>query len=111
MSSVRSTVGTNVAGGTENVEKTMQVARLIRAFQGRGHELANLDPLGLMDRPTPDVLNLSFYGLAESESEVFHVGTAGAKLFPEAPDAPHTLSEIVARLKITYCQTIGYEYM
>jgi 2-oxoglutarate dehydrogenase E1 component len=111
MSSIRSTVSIGSESGTENVEKTMQVARLIRAYQGRGHELSDLDPLNIMVRPTPEVLELQFYGLAESESEMFHVGTAGESLFPEAPDAPHSLGEIVSRLKTTYCQTIGYEYM
>jgi len=86
-------------------EKQEAVAELIQAYRIRGHLFANLDPLGLHQKPA-DELELTNFGLSEDDLDTnfatgdFQVG---------APTL--TLREIVARLRRTYCRTIGAEYM
>jgi 2-oxoglutarate dehydrogenase E1 component len=43
--------------------KQAAVSRLIQIWTNRGHLLANLDPLGLMQRPRPRVLDLDYSAL------------------------------------------------
>src|SRR5688572_6799055 len=43
------------------------VSRLIQVYANRGHLIAQLDPLGLMQRPQPRVLELDYFGLSESD--------------------------------------------
>ncbi|HZR10451.1 MAG TPA: 2-oxoglutarate dehydrogenase E1 component [Myxococcales bacterium] len=82
-----------------------KVAELINAYRIRGHLFANLDPLGLL-RPPPAELDLEHFGLSEADVD---------KTFATGDFAPGlselTLREIVARLRRTYCRTIGVEYM
>jgi 2-oxoglutarate dehydrogenase complex dehydrogenase (E1) component-like enzyme len=40
---------------------------LIRAYQVRGHEAANLDPLGLQERPALPELDITMYGFTEKD--------------------------------------------
>lgn len=40
---------------------------LIRAYQVRGHELANLDPLGLQQRPDLAELDIKQYGFTDAD--------------------------------------------
>jgi len=86
-------------------QKQEAVAELINAYRIRGHLFANVDPLGLLKPPPPELEPTSF-GLTEEDLDKpfatgdFNVG---------APTLP--LREIVARLKRTYCRTIGAEFM
>src|SRR5207237_5631418 len=86
-------------------EKQEAVAELIQAYRIRGHLFANLDPLGLHQKPANE-LDLENFGLTEDDLDTnfatgdFHVGAQTL-----------TLREIVARLRRTYCRTIGAEYM
>src|SRR4030081_468828 len=43
------------------------VSRLIQVYANRGHLAANLDPLGLQDRPKPYVLDLEYFGLSDAD--------------------------------------------
>ena len=81
------------------------VAELINAYRIRGHLFANLDPLGLLQPPPPE-LDLEHFGL--SENDLDHAFATG-DFAPGSSELP--LREIVARLKHTYCRTIGVEYM
>ena len=82
-----------------------KVAELINAYRIRGHLFANLDPLGLLQPPPPE-LEMEHFGLSEEDLDKtfatgdFAVGTGEM-----------TLREILARLQRTYCRTIGVEYM
>ena len=60
-------------------EKQAAVSRLIQVYSLRGHQIADIDPLGLMERPTPGVLKLDYLGLTESDmdSEFYTGGLAG----------------------------------
>jgi 2-oxoglutarate dehydrogenase E1 component len=88
---------------TEELQE--RVAELINAYRIRGHLFANLDPLGLLQPPPPE-LELEHFGLSEAELD---------RTFAPGDFAPGeselTLREILARLKRTYCRTIGVEYM
>ncbi|MDT8409065.1 MAG: 2-oxoglutarate dehydrogenase E1 component [Wenzhouxiangellaceae bacterium] len=85
--------------------KQAGVLRLINAYRVRGHQRADLDPLGLSERPTVPDLDLEFHNLSELDLDTeFHTGSLAA------PDHL-ALSEIIRICKETYCSTIGTEYM
>lgn len=98
----------SLAGGAadQNDKKQVKVLQLINAYRFRGHQKADLDPLGLMQRqPVPD-LELSFHGLSDSDLEQeFQTGS----LFLGKEKA--TLREIYTAINQTYCSTIGAEFM
>jgi 2-oxoglutarate dehydrogenase E1 component len=56
-------------------QKQAAVSRLIQVYSLRGHQIANIDPLGLMNRPVPGVLKLDYLGLTEADMDTeFHTG-------------------------------------
>lgn len=84
---------------------------LIRAYQVRGHELANIDPLGIMNRTKPKELELSTYDLSDKDldkefflSSKYLSGILSGK-------RRRTLREILRILEQTYCRSIGVEFM
>ena len=87
-------------------EKQAAVARLIQVYSLRGHQIADIDPLGLLDRPMPGVLKLDYLGLTEADmdSEFFTGGLAGSG------DERMKLRDIIAMLKKIYCGKIGAEF-
>jgi 2-oxoglutarate dehydrogenase E1 component len=86
--------------------KQVQVLQLINAYRGRGHQHAKLDPLNLMERETVPDLDLGFHGLSQADLDVtFQTGS----LFIGQEEAK--LKEIVDALELTYCGTVGSEYM
>ena len=62
-----------------NGEKQAAVSRLIQVYSLRGHQIANIDPLGLMERRVPGVLKLDYLGLTEADmdTEFYTGGLAG----------------------------------
>uniref|UniRef100_A0A8C5RSB8 oxoglutarate dehydrogenase (succinyl-transferring) n=1 Tax=Laticauda laticaudata TaxID=8630 RepID=A0A8C5RSB8_LATLA len=98
----------------------LAVQSLIRAYQIRGHHVAQLDPLGILDADldsfvpsdlitTIDKLGEKFYGLYESDlDKVFRLPTT---TFIGGTEAMLSLREIIRRLENTYCQHIGLEFM
>ena len=91
---------------SEHEKKQVRVLRMINAYRVRGHQMANIDPLGLMQREDVPDLDLRFHELSEADFDtVFQLGS----LFFGAEEAP--LKDIVADLKKTYCSTVGAEYM
>lgn len=90
----------------EHEKKQVKVLQLITGYRVRGHQKANLDPLGLMERePVPD-LELTHHGLSAADLDtIFQTGN----LFIGKEEA--TLREIVDALERTYCSSIGVEYM
>jgi 2-oxoglutarate dehydrogenase E1 component len=87
-------------------EKQAAVSRMIQVYSLRGHQIADLDPLGLMQRHVPGVLKLDFLGLAEADmdTEFFTGGLAGTG------DRRMKLRDILALLKRIYCGKIGAEF-
>ncbi len=87
-------------------EKQAAVSRLIQVYSLRGHQIADLDPLGLWDRPVPAVLSLDFLGLDESDMarEFYTGGLAGTGT------ARMKLQDILALLKRIYCGKFAAEF-
>ena len=89
-----------------SAEKQAAVSRLIQVYSLRGHQIADIDPLGLMTRRVPGVLKLDYLGLTEADmdSEFFTGGFAGTS------DERMRLRDILALLKSIYCGKIGAEF-
>ncbi|NDW15518.1 2-oxoglutarate dehydrogenase E1 component [Alteromonas genovensis] len=86
--------------------KQVKVLQLINAFRFRGHQHANLDPLGLWKQARVRDLELSHHNLSEDDFDsVYNVGSyaVGKESLP--------LGELVKSLNRTYCGSIGAEYM
>ena len=87
-------------------EKQAAVSRLIQVYSLRGHQIADIDPLGLMERPVPGVLKLDYLGLtdADMDTEFYTGGLAGMD------NARMKLRDILDLLRSIYCGTIGAEF-
>lgn len=91
---------------SDHENKQVQVLHLISSYRVRGHQKAQLDPLGLMPRERVPDLELGFYNLSPGDhSTVFQTGS----LFINRDTA--TLREIIDVLERIYCSSIGYEFM
>ena len=85
--------------------KQVRVIQLIQAYRNRGHQKANLDPLGLKPARHCDDLDINFHGLDDSNlSEVYDTGSL--KIGKKSAN----LSEIIQALDALYCGTLGIEY-
>lgn len=86
--------------------KQVKVLQLINAYRFRGHQAANLDPLGIWKRePGPD-LKPEFHNLTEDDfEETFHVGSFAV------PEKTMRLGDLYQALRKTYCGSVGAEYM
>ncbi|HXR91941.1 MAG TPA: hypothetical protein VN750_16840, partial [Steroidobacteraceae bacterium] len=91
---------------TEGGARQAAVSRLIQIWTNRGHLVAKLDPLGLMERPRPSVLDLAYFGLSDADldSEFF----TGSRT-PAVPKRM-TLRNILAQLEFLYAGPIGAEF-
>ena len=78
---------------------------MIRAYRMRGHLHANLDPLGIEDRKDHEELHPSTYGFTEADWDrpIFIDHVLGLEFA--------TIRQMLAILRRTYCETIGYEFM
>jgi len=91
---------------TAHERKQVRVVQLISAYRQRGHQKAQLDPLGLMERPEVPDLGLAFHQLSDADRDTpFQVGS----LYIGRDSA--TLGEIVDALESTYCHSVGAEFM
>ena len=85
--------------------KQVKVIQLIQAYRNRGHQKAQLDPLGLKPIRHCDDLDIHFHGLDHSDlSDVFE--TDSLKIGKKTA----TLSKIIQALEEIYCGTLGIEY-
>ncbi|QTH64078.1 2-oxoglutarate dehydrogenase E1 component [Psychrosphaera ytuae] len=97
---------TVVSAADEADAKQVKVLQLINAFRFRGHQNANLDPLGLWQREKVRELTLEHHELSDvDKSKEFNVGSfaIGKDKMP--------LGELFDALTQTYCGSIGAEYM
>ncbi|TLY59566.1 MAG: 2-oxoglutarate dehydrogenase E1 component, partial [Gammaproteobacteria bacterium] len=89
-----------------NAAKQAAVSRLIQIWINRGHLLAKVDPLGLMQRPRPHVLDLEYFGLSEADlGTEFFTGSR-----TDAVPKRMQLRDILAQLEYIYAGTIGAEF-
>jgi len=81
-----------------------KVNQLIRSYRVRGHIIARIDPLE-RPRPAPPELDPAFHGItdADLDREVLLATLPGAELM--------TVRRIIEKLRNTYCQSIGVQYM
>lgn len=86
--------------------KQVKVLQLINAFRFRGHQHANLDPLGLWKQERVADLDPAFHDLTDADfQESFNVGS-----FAIGKETMK-LADLYAALQQTYCGSIGAEYM
>ena len=86
-------------------EQSVKAIALIRAYRIRGHLIANLDPLGMMERKYLHELHPDDHGFKKEDynKKIY--------LHSYMDRGYGTINEILSFLKKTYCSTIGVEYM
>ena len=89
----------------QSTKDSIRAIMLIRAYRIRGHLIANLDPLGILEREEHPELKPETYGFKANDYDrkIYLDGVLGLQ--------NGTLKEILIILKKTYCSTIGYEFM
>jgi len=95
----------NLANLNKQKEDSIQAIALIRAYRIRGHLIANLDPLGMMERKYLHELHPADRGFKKEDYN--------RKIYlHEYMDRGYaTIKELLSFLRKTYCSTIGVEYM
>jgi 2-oxoglutarate dehydrogenase E1 component len=87
-------------------EKQAAVSRLVQFYANRGHLIADIDPLGMMQRPVPRVLDPAYVGLGDADMNTeFHTGSRTAGV-----EKQMTLREILRQLRHIYTGRIGAEF-
>ena len=88
----------------ENFQKEFKVLNLINGYRSRGHLFTKTNPVRERRKYSPD-LKIENFGLTEEDlNTVFQAGE-------QVNIGPATLQEIIEHLELTYCQSIGIEYM
>jgi 2-oxoglutarate dehydrogenase E1 component len=84
---------------------SIRALMMIRAYRVRGHLFANLDPLGIEERPYHAELDPATYGFSEKDLDrpIFIDHVMGLETA--------TIREILDILRRTYCSTVGVEFM
>ena len=89
----------------EMAKKEASVALMELRYRVVGNRLADVDPLGRLERPDLPELDPKSYGFTDADMDVeFSTNIAGGP-------ARQTLREIVTAMRQTYCGTLGIEYM
>ncbi len=95
----------NDVSSNEIQQKEASVLRLINSYRVSGHKVANIDPIQYRERPAVSDLNPDYYDLNEADMDTeFNTGSL------VGPDRMK-LRDILASLKNTYTNHVGYEYM
>ena len=88
-----------------DTEESVKAIALIRAYRIRGHLIAKLDPLGMMERKYLEDLHPSDHGFKKEDyNKKIYVGAYMKGGFS-------TINEILTFFRKIYCSTIGVEYM
>jgi 2-oxoglutarate dehydrogenase E1 component len=97
--------GVVAAGAGPGDERERAVGRLITAYRSRGHLRAEIDPLGMMEKPDAPDLDLPFHRLTDADlnDEFSTGGVAGRERMK--------LRDLLGLLKSTYTGSIGAEFM
>jgi len=84
---------------------SLRAIMMVRAYRVRGHLMANLDPLGLEQRGRHSELQPESYGFTEADydREIYLGNVLGLE--------SATLREVLAKVRKTYCGTVGVEFM
>ncbi len=96
---------TREAGQSRSVAELQdRVDQLIRGFRVRGHLEAKIDPLGIPRMQNRELDPLAYGFRPEDFSNRFSTVTISG-------ENEQTLEEIVAKLRATYCRSIGAQFM
>jgi 2-oxoglutarate dehydrogenase E1 component len=88
----------------ENVSKEFKVINLINGYRQRGHLFTKTNPVRERRQYTP-TLDLENFGLTNADLEtIFQAGS-------EIGIGSAKLKDIIVHLELTYCQSIGVEYL
>ena len=92
-------------GYEKEKEQSVKAIALIRGYRIRGHLIANLDPLGMMERKYLHELHPADHGFKKEDYN--------KKIYlHEYIDREYaTINELLSFLKKIYCSSIGVEYM
>eukprot|EP00696_Hemimastix_kukwesjijk_P006091 gnl/Hemi2/17707_TR5840_c0_g1_i1.p1 gnl/Hemi2/17707_TR5840_c0_g1~~gnl/Hemi2/17707_TR5840_c0_g1_i1.p1 ORF type:complete len:1038 (-),score=383.14 gnl/Hemi2/17707_TR5840_c0_g1_i1:38-3151(-) len=96
------------------LKDTINLYYLVRAYQVRGHRIANLDPLGMSSNEEPAELKPETYGWTAADMHrPLMTGPEAGFMRGFLSELPNTitLAELIKMLRQTYCDTIGVEYM
>ena len=114
-------VNINASSSAPVVSDSLGLSYLIHAYQVRGHEMANLDPLGLHSfrnkGGAPPELDYKFHGFkdADLDRQLNLLGNSSGgnvgflDILGSRPSI--TLRQVVNNLQKTYCSSLGVEYM
>ena len=96
----------NTKDFNEANSKSIAAIALIRAYRIRGHLIANLDPLGMMERKYIHDLHPEDHGFKKEDynKKIFlgsYMDVGGYS----------SINEILTKLRKVYCSSIGVEYM
>ncbi|KIJ17944.1 hypothetical protein PAXINDRAFT_111700 [Paxillus involutus ATCC 200175] len=105
----------HAAGGAE-LDDHLKVQLLVRAYQVRGHHVAELDPLGILDADLADVhppeLELSRYGFTERDlDKQIALGPGILPHFATEDRKTMSLRDIIKTLQRIYCGAVGIQYV
>ncbi|KAF8494545.1 2-oxoglutarate dehydrogenase E1 component [Gautieria morchelliformis] len=94
----------------------LKVQLLVRAYQVRGHHVAELDPLGILDTDLDNIrpaeLELSHYGWSERDlDKQFALGPGILPHFATGERTSMTLAEIIKTCRRIYCGAVGIQYI
>lgn len=100
---------------SEDVVTHLKVQLLVRAYQVRGHQKAQIDPLGLSfgtQGNVPVELTLEHYGFTEADmNKQITLGPGILPRFAEDGKKSMTLKEIIDACENLYCSSYGVEYI
>ena len=103
----------SVQVGQQDLSDHLKVQLLVRAYQVRGHHIANLDPLGILDPDlSPDrpiELELSHYGFTDKDlDKEFSLGPGILPHFAKNGVKSMTLADIIKTCKRVYCKVSSF---
>ena len=103
---VRTSSQKNTEDSEVSKNKSIETISLIRAYRIRGHLIANLDPLGMMNREYIHDLHPKDHGFKKEDydKKIFLGSYMDAGGYA-------SINEILPKLRKIYCSTIGVEYM
>lgn len=115
----KSNVPTSSSADASKVMDTTRIIHMIRAYQVRGHEVADIDPLGMLEKSDIPELDPKSYGFTEADmdremgtTDLMFADISGIlKMADLNGDNQTTLRELLTFLKMTYCGVIGYDFM
>eukprot|EP00053_Salpingoeca_punica_P017517 m.168912 g.168912 ORF g.168912 m.168912 type:complete len:978 (-) comp17227_c0_seq1:240-3173(-) len=98
-----------------DLEDALKVDRLVRAYQVRGHNISQLDPLGIMDADldgaVPPELNIENYGWSMPRDFDRIVPVGPTPLFNPTAPSNVKLGVLLKELQRVYCTSVGAEYI